>query len=92
MGVVSHEQNLHDSHTLPEVLAHVETLRGKVAKIAVCDRGYRGKSSVNETQIILPKKALKRDTHYQKGKKRKQCMLIEEGSISSIAFGKACKV
>jgi len=42
-------------------------------KQGVCDRGYRGKSSVNETQIILPKKALKRDTRYQKDKKRKQC-------------------
>jgi IS5 family transposase len=73
VGVVSHEQNLHDSHTLPEILAHIEASRGKAAKQGVCDRGYRGKSSVNETQIILPKKALKKDTRYQKVKKRKQC-------------------
>lgn len=73
VGVVSHEQNLHDSHTLPEILAHVKTSRGKVAKQGVCDRGYRGKNKVNETQIILPKKALKKDTRYQKDKKRKQC-------------------
>ena len=73
VGVVSHEQNLHDSHTLPEILTHVEASRGKAAKQGVCDRGYRGKSSVNETQIILPKKALKKDTRYQKDKKRKQC-------------------
>ena len=73
VGVVSHEKNLHDSHTLPEILAHVEASRGKATKQAVCDRGYRGKSSVNETQIILPKKALKKDNRYQKDKKRKQC-------------------
>ena len=73
VGVVSHEQNLHDSHTLPEILAHVKTSRGKAAKQGVCDRGYRGKSSVNGTYIILPKKALKKDTRYQKDKKRKQC-------------------
>ena len=73
VGVVSHEQSLHDSHTLPEILAHVEASRGKAAKQGVCDRGYRGKNSVNEIQIILPKKALKRDTRYQKDKKRKQC-------------------
>lgn len=73
VGAVSHEQNLHDSHTLPEILTHVETSRGKAAKQGVCDRGYRGKSSVNGTQIILPKKALKKDTRYQKDKKRKQC-------------------
>ena len=72
-GVVSHEQNLHDSHTLPEILRHVETSRGKTAKQAVCDRGYRGKSEVNGTKIILPGKALKRDTRYHKDKKRKQC-------------------
>ncbi len=73
VGVVSHEKNLHDSHTLPEILAHVKTSRGKAAKQGVCDRGYRGRSSVNGTQIILPKKALKKDTRYQKDKKRKQC-------------------
>ena len=73
VGVVSHEQNLHDSHTLPEILRHVETSRGKTAKQAVCDRGYRGKSEVNGTKIILPGKALKRDTRYHKDKKRKQC-------------------
>ena len=73
VGVVSHEQNLHDSNTLPEILRHVEASRGKPAKQAVCDRGYRGKREVNGTQIILPGKALKRDTRYQKDKKRKQC-------------------
>ena len=73
VGVVSHEQNLHDSHTLPEILAHIEESRGKVTKQGVCDRGYRDKSKVNKAQIILPKKALKKDTRYQKDKKRKQC-------------------
>ena len=61
VGVVSHEQNRHDSHTLPEILKHVETSRGKTAKQAVCDRGYRGDSAVNGTKIILPGKALKRE-------------------------------
>lgn len=73
VGVVSHEQNLHDSHTLPEILRHVEQSRGQAAKQAVCDRGYRGQCEVNDTRIILPGKALKRDTRYQKDKKRKQC-------------------
>ena len=73
VGVVSHEQNLHDSNTLPEILRHVEISRGKAAKQAVCDRGYRGKREVNGTQIILPGKGLNKDTRYQKDKKRKQC-------------------
>nr|WP_242447295.1 transposase [Nitrosomonas supralitoralis] len=36
------------------------------------DRGYRGKREVNGTQIILPGKALKKDSRYQKDKKQKQ--------------------
>jgi len=73
VGVVSHDQNMHDSHTLPEILRHVEASRGKAAKQAVCDRGYRGKREVNGTNIVLPGKALKQDTRYQRDKKRKQC-------------------
>ena len=73
VGVVSHEQNLHDSHTLPAILRHVEISRGKAAMQAVCDHGYCGKVAVNGPQIILPGKAFKQDTRYQKDKKRKQC-------------------
>lgn len=73
VGVISHEQNQHDIHTLPEILRQVEASRGKAVKQAVCDRGYRGKREVDGTRIILPGKALKRDSRYQKDKKRKQC-------------------
>jgi len=73
VGVVSHERNIHDGHTLPEVLTHIEQSRGKPVKQAVVDRGYRGKNEVNGTQIILPKKPLKKDSRYQRDKKRKQC-------------------
>ena len=58
VGIVSHEQNLHDSHTLPEILHHVEISGGKAARQAVCDRGDRGKREVNGTRIILPGKGL----------------------------------
>lgn len=74
VGVVSHAKNIHDGHTLPEVLTHINESRGKPVTKAVCDRGYRGKSEVLGTEIVLPKKALKRDSRYQKDKKRKQCM------------------
>jgi len=73
VGVVSHEHNLHDSHTLSEILRHVEISRGKADRQAVSDRSYRDKCEINETQIILPGKALKKNTRYQKDKKRKQC-------------------
>lgn len=54
VGVASHEHNLHDSKTLPDILAHTESSRGKPVKAAVCDRGYQGPKTVGSTQIILP--------------------------------------
>ncbi|VVM24707.1 ISPg7, transposase [uncultured Gammaproteobacteria bacterium] len=38
-----------------------------------CDRGYVGAKVVLGANIILPKKALKRDNRYQRDKKRKLC-------------------
>jgi len=73
VGVVSHNKNIHDSYTLPEVLEHIKNSRGKAVTTAVCDRGYRGKKEVNGTEIRLPSKGLKRDNRYQRDKKRKQC-------------------
>lgn len=73
VGVVSHPFNLHDSKTLPEVLAHCHNSRGKVVKTGVCDRGYRGPKTVDGTHIILPAPPLKHDNRYQRDKKRKRC-------------------
>ncbi len=73
VGVVSHERNCHDNHTLPEVLSHIKTSRGKAVKKAICDRGYRGRKQFGETRIILPAPPLKRDNRYQRDKKRKGC-------------------
>jgi len=73
VGVVSHPKNIYDGATLEEVLEHIEISRGKKVLKAVCDRGYRGKKMVNETEIILPSKGLKKDNRYQRDKKRKQC-------------------
>ncbi len=73
VGVASHEHHCHDSKTLPEVLNHIKTSRGKPAKEAVCDRGYRGQKTVGGTTIILPGTPLKRDTRYQRDQKRKRC-------------------
>jgi IS5 family transposase len=73
VGVASHERNVHDSKTLPDVLAHLDNSRGKTAQTAVCDRGYRGPKKVGNTQIILPAPPLKKDNRYQLDKKRKRC-------------------
>ncbi len=73
MGVVSHDKNLYDNHTLPEVLSHIERSRDKEVKHAVCDRGYRGKKQFGNTEIILPASPLKKDNRYQRDKKRNRC-------------------
>jgi IS5 family transposase len=73
VGVVSHPKNIYDGDTLSEVLEHIVESRKKKVTQAVCDRGYRGRKMANETEIILPKKALKKDNRYQRDKKRKQC-------------------
>lgn len=69
----SHDKNIHDSKTLKEVLTKAESGRDKAIKRAVCDRGYRGVKQVGNTQIVLPGKALKRDSRYQRDVKRKRC-------------------
>ncbi len=73
LAAVSHEQPVHDTHTLEEVLGKAMAVRKKQIRRGVCDRGYRGKKLVGETQIILPGTPLKRDTRYQRDKKRKRC-------------------
>jgi IS5 family transposase len=73
VGAVSHEQNEYDGHTLPAILSHVTQSRGQAAKQCVCDRGYAGNQEVKGTQVVLPKKPLKKDNRYQRDQKRKQC-------------------
>ena len=73
VAAVSHETNKHDSHCLEEVLDQTGQVLKKAPIRAVCDRGYRGVKQVGETQIIIPGNALKRDSRYQKQKKRERC-------------------
>lgn len=63
--------NKYDGHTLEEVLTQTKKLTGQAPKTATVDRGYKGKQSIGDTQINFPKPPLKRDTVYQKRKKRK---------------------
>lgn len=65
-------RNEYDGHTLEPVLIQVKFLVGKVPKIATVDRGYRGKSQIGETQILIPKPPKKNISRYQATKLRKQ--------------------
>jgi len=73
VGATTFENNIYDGKTLDKVLQQTKNLTGKQPKTATVDRGYQGMKSVNETKIIRPSKPLKRDTKYQKIKKRKHC-------------------
>jgi len=59
IGAMAFETNTYDAHTLPAVLLQVKRLVGTVPRIALCDRGYRGKARVNDTRILIPKPARK---------------------------------
>ena len=73
LAAVNHERNVHDSHTLPEVIGKAMEVRDKPITAAICDRGYRGVKTVGETAIVVPSTPLKRDSRYQRDKKRKRC-------------------
>lgn len=72
VGAYSLEKNEYDGHTLPKVLEQCEELIGKRPKIAIADRGYRGKTKVGETEIIIPKPMKKRTSEYEKKKTRER--------------------
>ena len=72
VGAVSHPENIHDSKTLVEVISQSSELRGQCPTVAICDKGYRGKSKVGETRILIPKPSVKRATVYQRQKARKR--------------------
>jgi len=72
VGAVSHPKNVHDSKTLIDVISQSSELRGQCSEVAICDRGYRGKSKVGETRILIPKPSGKKATAYQRQKARKR--------------------
>lgn len=71
VGAVTFKTNVYDGHTLEDVLIQTKILTGKSPINVWVERGYKGKQLVGETIINMPKPPLKRDTEYQKRKKRK---------------------
>lgn len=55
VGAVSFHENIHDSKTLPTVIAQYEKLNEKKPKAIYADRGYRGPTQVSEVEICTPK-------------------------------------
>lgn len=71
VGAMTFKTNVYDGHTLEDVLIQTKELTGKEPLNAWVDRGYKGKQMVRKTHINIPKPPLKRDSEYQKRKKRK---------------------
>lgn len=72
VGAIGFKGNPYDGHTLKEQLDQVERLIGKRPKAAIVDRGYRGRTHVDRTEIINPGKLPGSATAYQKRKTRQR--------------------
>jgi len=60
------------SNTLPGTLTQTTELVGSRPSVAICERGYRGKSSIDDTTIVIPNNPGKRASAYEKHKARKR--------------------
>lgn len=76
VGMKSFKGNPYDGDTLIEALDQVERVRkdagGNRPKIAVTDRGYRGRLEVGTTRIMSPDKGKKGQTAQEKRKQQKR--------------------
>lgn len=54
LGAMAFDTNRYDGHTLPDVLLQLQRLHNHEPKIALCDRGYRGKKTFHDTRIKIP--------------------------------------
>jgi IS5 family transposase len=64
--------NLFDGHTIEPLLNQMESNKLKLPKELIYDRGGKGKSEIKGVKILIPGKAKKTDTPYQKQCKRKK--------------------
>jgi IS5 family transposase len=70
LGVRTFQGNPHDSKTIEPLLNQMEENLGYKPDEVVYDRGGRGSKQINGIKISIPGRPLKRDSAYQKRKKR----------------------
>jgi len=66
VGALSFTENVYDGSTLPDVLEQVWQITETCPKMAICDRGYRGRARVGDTEILTPRRPKKNDTPCQR--------------------------
>ncbi|MFV0289351.1 MAG: IS5 family transposase [Mangrovibacterium sp.] len=72
LAIDAFDGNPHDSKTIEPLLKQNERLNHHVPKDVAYDRGGRGVSQIGETTVSIPKPPLKRDSQYERQKKRKK--------------------
>ena len=71
-GVKAFFGNPHDSKTIEPLLNQIRTNLNLVPHELIYDRGGKGRKHIGDTLISTPGKPLKRDSDYEKRKKRKK--------------------
>jgi len=56
VGAVAHEENLYDGDALRPALQQTKIITGQQPARAIVDRGYRGRKTVDGTEVLLPGK------------------------------------
>ena len=54
VGAKNFNSNVYDGDTLNAILDQIKEVRGIAPEKAFCDRGFRGRKCIGETDIVLP--------------------------------------
>ena len=71
-AIKSFEGNPHDSRTIGPLLDQMQAATGHLPQEPIYDRGGKGQKKIGDTIISTPSRPLKRDSEYDKRKKRKK--------------------
>ncbi len=69
IGAMAFEDNPYDGHTLESQLDQISDLMGRLPKVALVDRGYKGRKTILGVEIMMPGTG-KGKTPYEKHKNR----------------------
>ena len=72
VGAMAFDTNKFDGHTLPQVLLQLKRLTALKPAVGICDRGYKGKSKINDTRIIRPSTTTRNNDSAYKALMRKR--------------------
>ncbi len=72
VGAMAFDTNKFDGHTLPQVLLQLKRLTALKPAVGICDRGYKGKSKINDTRIIRPSTTTRNNDGAYKAQMRKR--------------------